>query len=143
MPRWQRPRIDALTLVPPPSGPQGAVSGAAGQGSRITLSFRPVPFSPIRLCWLAEIDAFSWNDHFCDYELRGPFAYWRHCHRVAAETREGQAGTRITDEVHYTLPLGPLDPLANAAFMRWQIRVIFAFRQKTTRTLLAQEAGDR
>ncbi len=136
MPRWQKPRIASLTLVPPPPGPQDAISGAAGKGSRITLSFRPVPFSPVRLRWLALIDDFSWNEHFCDYEVRGPFAYWRHCHRVAAETRAGQRGTRITDEVHYTLPLGPLDALANAAFMQWQIAAIFAYRKKKLRELL-------
>ncbi len=137
MPHWQDSRIDALTLVPPPPGPNGAVSGAAGKGSRILLSFRPIPLSPVRLRWLALIDDFAWNDHFCDFEVTGPFSYWRHCHHVRAEERDGISGSLITDEVHYTFPPGMLDPIINALGGRWQIEQIFKFRQKTLPKLLA------
>ena len=142
MPAWQKTRIEALTLMPTPPNPTGrAVSGAAGAGSRITISFRPFPFSPLRLRWLARIQAFAWNDHFCDVEVTGPFAYWRHCHRVRAEERNGQTGTRIIDEVGYALPLGPLDELANDVFMRAQMEAIFAYRKKTVHELLAAESS--
>jgi ligand-binding SRPBCC domain-containing protein len=137
MPAWQRARIDALTLVPPPSPQTGAaVSGAAGKGSRITLSFRPLPFLPLRMRWLALIDEFDWNRRFCDLQLSGPFGYWLHCHRVDAEERNGTPGTRITDEVHYRLRLGPLDPLANALGARAQLASLFRFRQRRLRELM-------
>src|ERR1700712_3016898 len=67
MPDWQKARIDKQTLTPPPPNPSNTSgSPIAGPGRRILLSFRPVPFSPIRLKWDAEIDEFAWNDHFCD-----------------------------------------------------------------------------
>lgn len=136
MPDWQRARIDKSTLVAPldPAAPPTA----AGAGSRITLSFRPIPFSPVRVSWDAEIDQFVRNDHFCDRQLRGPFAYWHHCHRVAAETRNGIAGTLLLDDLHYEMPLGPLGTIANWLGVSGQIRSTFAFRHMRTKELLAQ-----
>jgi ligand-binding SRPBCC domain-containing protein len=139
LPGWQQARIDYLRLAPAPSGSGPGLSGAAGEGSEILLSFLPVPLAPVRLHWLAVIDEFVPNSHFCDLQRSGPFAYWRHCHRVEAETRNGRPGTRITDEVHYALPLGPLDPLANAAFMRWQLAAIFAVRKRKLRRCLPSD----
>ncbi len=135
MPDWQHARITKAALIPP----LGAVDGskAAGAGSRITLSFRPVPFSPVRVSWDAEIDQFAWNDHFCDLQQRGPFAYWHHCHRVSPETRGEIAGTLLRDELEYAMPLGPLGAFANWLAVSGQIRATFAFRQARTKELLA------
>ncbi len=103
----------------------------------MTISFRPIPFSPVRLRWDAEIVDFVWHDHFCDIQLRrGPFAYWKHCHRIRPETRDTIAGTLLTDHVEYELPFAPLSVLVYPLF-RLQIRSIFRFRQKRTSELLA------
>ena len=134
MPAWQQARISKATLIPPLGAPAG--SKAAGAGSRITLSFRPVPFSPIRLSWDAEIDQFAWNDHFCDLQLRGPFHFWHHCHRVSPETRNGVPGTLLTDDLHYEMPLGLLGTFANWLAISGQIRATFAFRHRRTEELL-------
>jgi ligand-binding SRPBCC domain-containing protein len=134
MPAWQQARIGKAALVPPPGAPAG--SKAAGVGSRITLTFRPVPLLPLRLSWDAEIDQFAWNDHFCDLQLRGPFRYWHHCHRVSPETRNGVAGTLLRDELTYEPPLGPLGTLANWLAIGRQIRSTFAFRHRRTEDLL-------
>ncbi len=77
MPVWQRARIDKAGIVPAPEPASShlAATVAAGAGTRLTLSFRPFPFSPMRATWEAEITEFEWNDHFCDRQLRGPFAY--------------------------------------------------------------------
>ena len=37
------------------------------------------------------VPGLSWNDHFCDLQLRGPFAFWRHCHSFLAESRPNSA----------------------------------------------------
>src|SRR5947209_2794359 len=139
IPAWQAARIDALTLVPAPTPPSGfPAPPAAGAGTRMTLSFRPFPFAPIRLKWDAQIVEFAWNDHFCDIQLRrGPFASWRHCHRVHAETRNGTPGSLLTDHLEYELPLAPISNLAHALVLRRQIQSAFAFRQKETLRLLA------
>jgi ligand-binding SRPBCC domain-containing protein len=142
MPAWQKARIEEVVFVPPPPRPGAAGlptrnrTVAAGQGTRMTISFRPVPFSPIRVPWDAEITEFTWNNHFCDVQHRGPFAFWNHCHRLSPETRNGQPGTLLRDRVEYELPFGPLGDLANTLFVKRQMAYIFAYRQKRTSELL-------
>jgi len=149
MPDWQKARIDKISLAPAPSQPvsyPGFSSIAAGAGTKLTISFRPIPYSPIRMLWDAEISEFAWNDHFCDRQLRrGPFAYWKHCHRVQSETRTDNSGTPISgtllqDKVDYELPLGKLGNIANSLFVASQLRSTFAYRHDRTIELLSLTA---
>jgi ligand-binding SRPBCC domain-containing protein len=142
MPAWQRARIDHATFIAPPPPPHpfpGSEAIAAGSGTRLTLTIRPIPFSPIRLPWVALIEDFRWNHGFCDLQLRGPFRYWRHCHTVqpASAPQTQQPGTLLHDSVEYELPLGPLGDLANRLILRRQIASTFRFRQRRTLALLA------
>lgn len=139
MPVWQHTRIDRASIAPSPApdplpGPQ---TPAAGAGTTMTLTFRPFPFAPFRISWDAEITEFAWNDHFCDVQHRGPFAFWRHCHHVADELRGGQLGTIVRDHVVYQFPLGPLGDLAQRVAGGAQIRNVFHYRQQRTAQLLA------
>jgi ligand-binding SRPBCC domain-containing protein len=130
MPAWQKARIEEASILPPSPAPGPTPSTiAAGIGSRITLSFGPFPYSPIRISWEAEIADFLWNDYFCDRQIRGPFGYWNHCHSVRTETRAKIPGTLITDQVEYELPFGPLGELAHAIALRRQIAYMFTCRQ--------------
>ncbi len=143
MPRWQRARIEEAKFVAPPERPRDRLplrSFAAGTGSIITISFRPFPFSPVRLPWEALIAEFAWNDHFCDEQVRGPFAYWRHCHHVSEEQREGQAGTLVRDLVTYEMKFGAAGELAHSLAMRRQMQGLFAFRQRRLVALLPRLA---
>ncbi len=143
MPPWQKARIEEATFAPPPPHPLGTAPPAggivAGQGTCITISFRPFPLSPVRVPWDAEITEFKWNEYFCDVQHRGPFAYWRHCHRLAPESRDGREGSLLRDRVEYELPLGKLGDLLNAAAGRTQIQSIFRYRQKRTAELIARQ----
>jgi ligand-binding SRPBCC domain-containing protein len=141
MPPWQKARIEEAALTAPPPTPNRSVrfqNVSAGVGSRITLSFKPFPYAPLRVPWEAEITEFVWNDHFCDRQLRGPFAYWHHCHSLRPETRTGISppGTLLRDEIEYELPLGRLGDLANRIFITHQLRSTFAYRHTRTRELL-------
>ena len=139
MPSWQSARIEEASFAPPPpkrSSDAIYPGTAAGAGTRMTLSFRPVPLSPIRVPWDAEITEFVWNSHFCDVQHRGPFAYWRHCHRLFAETRNDTPGTLLRDHVEYELPLGSLGELAEKLFIPAQFRYLFNFRHRSTAALL-------
>ncbi|MGC8548267.1 MAG: SRPBCC family protein [Acidobacteriaceae bacterium] len=145
MPSWQQVRMEGLLVVDPPLRPPSLPGPApktivAGAGTRMTIRFRPVPLVPIRLAWDAKITEFAWNDHFCDeQERRGPFAYWKHCHQVKEELREGKAGTLITDQLTYELPLGLLGEVAHALGAAAQIRSLFRYRQKRLLELLASD----
>jgi ligand-binding SRPBCC domain-containing protein len=123
MPRWQRARVERTSPT----------AMTAGEGSLITISFRPIPFVPVRLEWDAYITEFHWNKFFCDEQRRGPFHYFRHCHRV----RQEKNGTIVSDDVEYELPLGKLGDLANSLAMKRQIRELFNYRQKMLPKLLA------
>jgi ligand-binding SRPBCC domain-containing protein len=144
MPSWQKARIEEASFTPPPPRPAGGGQYpgiAAGAGTRMTISFRPFPYSPVRVPWDAEIDQFVWNDHFCDTQRRGPFAFWHHCHRLVEEARADSsgklvAGTLLRDELEYELPLGLLGELAQKTIVPAQLRYVFNYRQQRTSELL-------
>jgi ligand-binding SRPBCC domain-containing protein len=144
MPSWQKARIEEAALTAPPrSSAQNRsipTQSIAGAGSRITLSFKPFPYAPFRVPWEAEITEFVWNDHFCDHQLRGPFAYWHHCHQLRSEIRTKSGisipGTLLRDEVEYEPPLDKLGDLADSLFITRQLRSTFAYRHTRTRELL-------
>lgn len=138
MPAWQAARITNPRLVAPPA-PTRPTTGTpvAGAGTTMTIRFRPIPFSPIELSWDAVITEFAWDDHFCDEQVRGPFGYWRHCHRLVAETRAGTAGAKVTDDVTYAMKFGFLGDVANRLGGERQVRSIFAYRQAQLPRLLA------
>jgi ligand-binding SRPBCC domain-containing protein len=139
MPPWQKARIEEAALTAPELRVGSRIKGTvAGPGSRITLSFKPFPYAPLRVSWVAEITEFVWNDHFCDHQLRGPFTYWHHCHSLRSETRTHISGTLLRDEVGYELPLGKLGELANP-LVTGQLRNTFAYRHKRTDELLSRK----
>jgi ligand-binding SRPBCC domain-containing protein len=135
MPPAQKPKIESSRLIPPPPRPVATdpalrfQSPAAGTGSEMVISFRAMPWMPFRMGWLARITEFEWNDHFCDEQVKGPFASWHHCHKIVSESSSGEAGTLIVDELEYGLPLGPLGEMANALFVKRQMEATFEFRQ--------------
>jgi ligand-binding SRPBCC domain-containing protein len=138
MPAWQKAYIEEVAFTPPPTAASTHIKSlAAGAGTRVTLSFRPLPYSPIRIAWEAEISEFVWNDHFCDQQLHGPFAYWHHCHSVSSESRAGRSGTRLCDDVEYEVPFGKLGELAQRLFIARQLLNTFAYRHARTDELLA------
>jgi ligand-binding SRPBCC domain-containing protein len=140
MPAWQKARIDHKFLMSPPLSPIHWPGNAqvAGQGSVLTITFRPLPLLPVRLQWVAIISEFAWNDHFCDEQKTGPLAYWKHCHSVTPETQAGVAGSLVTDTVTYSLPLGFLGDFANALAIERQMKSTFAFRQAKLSQLLSE-----
>lgn len=147
MPSWQKARIEEASFVPPPPRLASLDSSlplqsiAAGIGTCITLSFRPFPFSPVRVRWEAKIDEFVWNNLFADLQLKGPFSYWHHRHTIRAETRitasgASTSGSLLRDDVEYEMPLGKLGEVANTLFIARQLHTTFAFRHTRTRELL-------
>jgi ligand-binding SRPBCC domain-containing protein len=146
MPRWQKARIEEAHFTPPPPRPAGAPrypGVVAGDGTRLILGIRPLPFLLMHLPWEALIEDFRWNKGFCDVQVRGPFQYWRHCHTVTASTENNQPGTLLRDHVEYELPLGALGALANKFAVRRALAATFRYRQKRTTELLALATGTR
>lgn len=157
MPKWQQAKVESSRLIAPPPRPVAPdptlrfQSPAAGVGSEMAISFRPIPKLPLRIGWQARITEFVWNSHFCDEQVKGPFASWKHRHGIVAESRPDESGTpivgtRITDEVEYTLPLGPMGEVAQAVFLRRQMQATFVYRQQRLEEILpvaARQAARR
>ena len=143
MPPWQKARIEEATFAPPPPRPVGTrryPGVVAGDGTRLTISFRPLPLLPARVPWEALIENFSWNQGFCDVQQSGPFVSWRHCHTIQpapSPDDPGLQGSLLTDAIEYELPLGPLSSLADKLIIHRQLTKAFAYRHKRATELLA------
>lgn len=143
LPRWQHARIDEIEMKPATAPPPGTprVSVAAGDGTRVKISFRAAPLSPLRIAWTVRIENFRWNEGFADVQVHGPFRYWRQQHLVhPATSHTGIRGTLLVDRIAYELPLPPLsaavEPLARA-----QIAALFRYRHQRTAELLPRFAA--
>jgi ligand-binding SRPBCC domain-containing protein len=79
----------------------------------------------VPLRWLTRIDVWEPPHRFVDRQLRGPYSRWVHEHTFAAD---GSDATLMRDRVEYSLPLGPLGALADAALVRRDLARIFDHR---------------
>jgi ligand-binding SRPBCC domain-containing protein len=79
----------------------------------------------VPLRWRTRIDVWEPPHRFVDRQLRGPYSRWVHEHTFAAD---GPDATLMRDRVEYSLPLGPLGALADAALVRRDLARIFEHR---------------
>jgi ligand-binding SRPBCC domain-containing protein len=127
MPPWMHGTMDSC------SG--GSITGV---GTEIAFSYRVIPGLPFRQRWLAKIVEFEPQHHFCDEQISGPFCYWRHCHYLCPEDWDGRTGTRIVDEIKYSMGYGPLGKLIDRLFIRPQLKANFDPRQEAIVRLLVK-----
>ncbi|BCU76667.1 SRPBCC family protein [Luteolibacter sp. LG18] len=76
--------------------------------------------------WVTEIKAVRDGHSFVDEQRSGPYAFWHHRHTF--ETIAG--GTRMTDEIHYAVPGGPIGNLLHPLLVRPKLEKIFQFRRE-------------
>ena len=130
MPAWQDARIDSLELQTPEGGQVPRGGPWLAHPARASARCR---FRRIRLRWLALIDEYLVDHHFCDLQVTGPFGYWRHCHLVSAEMHgevERHAGHRCSG-----LRMAGRRRLSSAIDVlggRLQIRQLFHYRQRSS-----------
>ena len=93
---------------------------------------------PLPIRWVAEHRDYIPNRQFCDVQLRGPFAVWKHTHRMS-EVDEHRA--TLEDQIEYQLPLGAVGRRLGGWLIRRKLERMFAYRHETTRRLI--ETGDR
>ena len=75
--------------------------------------------------WLTEIKYVEEGVSFMDEQRVGPYKLWLHTHKL--EDVEG--GTRMTDDIRYLVPFGPIGLLANFLFVGRTLRRIFDYRR--------------
>lgn len=84
----------------------------------------------------SEISAFDRPRHFQDRMVKGAFASFVHDHDFEATAD----GTRMTDTVSFSAPLGPLGKLAGVLFLRHHVRNLLVQRGVTVK--VAVEKGE-
>lgn len=98
------------------------------KGTLIKYSLRWRIF-PIR--WTTEITEWDPPHRFVDLQLKGPYKLWHHEHRFVAEGN----GTRIHDDVQYSLPFGVLGSIAHRLKVKHDVASIFAYRTEAVNSL--------
>lgn len=91
-------------------------------GQVITYFVKPVLGIP--LFWMTEITHVQHHQFFVDEQRVGPYSLWHHQHHFKAIP----GGVEMTDLVHYRAPLGFLGDIANALFIKQQLKGIFDYR---------------
>ena len=62
---------------------------------------------------------------FMDEQRVGPYKLWLHTHKL----EDVDGGTRMTDDIRYIVPFGPIGWIANALFVGRTLRRIFDYRR--------------
>lgn len=101
-------------------------SGPLGEGVTIDYKLR---LHGIPLRWRSELTDWELGVRFVDRAVTGPFRVWHHQHLFEADGD----GTKMTDIVHYALPLGRLGRFFGGWMVDRDVRRIFAFREQTIR----------
>jgi NADH dehydrogenase len=117
-------RPDNLGRITPPRMRFEFLREDRAMRSGLEIDYRLRPLLGIPVSWRTRIDAYDPPNSFEDVQLRGPYRRWEHRHTFRAV----DGGTRMTDEVEYELPFGPLGDLINRLVVRGELRRIFGYR---------------
>jgi len=111
-------------------------NGAFGtDGYRI--EFRTGILGPIKRTWIADAFDFQPGKQFQDRQLKGPFAYWNHTHRMLPDS----PNTSFLEEfIEYRAPFGVLGRLFGGGMTRRRLAAVFAYRHALTNSDLRRHA---
>jgi ligand-binding SRPBCC domain-containing protein len=88
---------------------------------------------PLAVRWHARIVAVEPPFRIVDVQERGPFRFWRHTHAVIP----GSASAVLVDVVEFRLFAGGIGRMIDATVVAAGLRLMFAFRHRRTRQVLA------
>lgn len=130
-PPWQPVQVESVT------GPPGATSPIA-DGTQVVL--RVAVAGPIAIRWALEHQDNVPGRQFADVQTAGPFASWRHLHRIEASPADADTST-LHDEIAWALPFGPLGRLAAGWHVRRTLNRLFDHRHAVTTADLERHAA--
>lgn len=103
-------------------------------GQVITYTLKPL--LGIKINWMTIITVSEENKYFVDEQRFGPYALWHHKHFFEPT----ETGTKMTDIVHYALPLGFLGRIMNTLVVKNKVKNIFDYRRNTIDELFKVKA---
>ena len=119
-------RPGALARLTPPWEPVRVVrqEGTIHDGDRTVLE---LPVGPLSMTWEAVHSGYHPGREFSDQQVRGPFALWKHTHRVTPGS-DGQS--LYEDDLEYATPLGALGRLIGSGWVRRRLERMFVYRHR-------------
>ena len=132
---FSRPENLAV-LTPPDLGFEFLTPSPIAMRRGALIDYRVRPFG-VPLRWTTAITEYDPPHLFIDEQLKGPYSFWHHTHRFAAEG----GGTRISDEVRWLPPFGPLGRAA-LPLIRRELEAIFRFREEAVKRLFSRRGGN-
>jgi ligand-binding SRPBCC domain-containing protein len=88
------------------------------------IQYKVSPLAGLKLSWTTEITFVKDKEYFIDEQRFGPYSLWHHKHFF--EPTEN--GVKMTDVVHYALPLGFIGRIMNALVVKNKLKQIFEYR---------------
>jgi ligand-binding SRPBCC domain-containing protein len=88
------------------------------------IQYRVSPLWGIKLSWVSIITVVKVNSYFVDEQSFGPYSFWHHKHFFEAT----ENGVKMTDVVHYALPLGFIGRIMNTLVVKNKLQQIFEYR---------------
>src|SRR4051794_3970195 len=96
-------------------------TGGGENGGRVGLAVRA---GGVWRRWVAEHCDYEHGRQFCDVQTEGPFAHWRHCHRVIPE---GPDKCFLEDDIEFALPFGRVGSLVGGSLVRRKLERMFRY----------------
>ncbi|MBZ0310580.1 MAG: hypothetical protein K8I82_31265, partial [Anaerolineae bacterium] len=121
-------RPGAFIRINPPWEPVELIhhTGGIRDGAKVDLKFK---LGPVPIRWLLTHQNYIQNQQFEDVQVKGPFAYWRHTHKMLPD---GPDKSILEDTIEYALPLGILGQLFGGAVARAKLERMFTYRHEVT-----------
>ena len=130
--RWHE-QPDAFPRLMPPREPVTVLQhdGHVRDGARARLQ---VGYPPFRFLWELEHRDYLPGRQFCDVQIKGPFTYYRHEHRMVPI---GANRSVLHDHIRFALPLGMAGRLLGKWIMMSKFERLFSYRHEVTRKAVA------
>ena len=90
------------------------------------IQYNVTPFPLVKMGWVTEITHVEDRKMFVDEQRFGPYAFWHHQHHF----EEVLGGVKMTDILHYRVPLGVVGKFINWLFIHKKVKSIFEYRFK-------------
>ena len=88
------------------------------------IQYKVSPLAGLKLSWTTEITFVKDKEYFIDEQRFGPYALWHHKHFFEPTVN----GVKMTDVVHYALPLGFIGRIMNTLVVKKKLKQIFEYR---------------
>jgi apolipoprotein D and lipocalin family protein len=106
--------------------------GGIRDGGRVTVS---IGVASLRTRWVLRHDGYIAGRRFCDEQVRGPFAVWRHAHLFEPI---GSSQTLYQDRIEFAVSRHVVLNRIGAAVLRPVLTVAFASRHRTVRAAVSR-----